>query len=708
MTLRPATSPARARGITRIGGMLYGGDYSPVQWPEEVWLEDARLMREAGVNLVSLGVFAWSRLEVAPREFDFGWLDRVIDMLHAHSVSVNLATPTASPPPWLVRRHPDILPVTAVGTTLWHGSRRHYCPHSPAYREAAVRITTALADRYGAHPALAMWHIDNEYACHVTECFCERSAAAFRLWLRERHGSIEGLNDAWGSAFWSQTYGDWEEIEPPRATPTFVNPTQLLDWRRFWSEAWLACLRDQASVLRAVTPDVPITTNFMGFHGPLDYWAWSPEEDVVSNDSYPDMADPDWMVGAAMAYDLMRSLGSGRPWILMEQAPAHVNWRDRNVTKRPGVMRLGSYQAIARGADGVMFFQWRASRAGAEKHHSGMVPHAGTTSRTWREIAALGQELRRCDELIGSQVPADVAILFDWENLWALGAGPLPSSAIRLLPQIKAFYTPFHARQVTVDFAHPEDDLSKYRLVIAPHLYMTSDIAAGNLIEYVRTGGTLLMSFFSGIVDTNDHVRVGGYPNQFTQMLGLRVEEFAPHAEGQTTSILTRDGSRFTGALWSDVIDPAGATPVATYADDFYAGRAAITRHAYGDGTAFYLGTMPDEVGMSWLTELICRTGRVARMAESPYGVEAVQRRDASHTWLFLLNHTSEPADVPLAATGVELLSGEPTGDSVRVAAMDVAVVRTTAPATQSRTRENVSSREAGTSRSTSAAGDPT
>lgn len=684
MSLRLGSTHAGTGIVSRIPGLLYGGDYSPEQWPEDVWAEDARLMQAAGVNLVSLGIFAWSRIQRASERYDFAWLDRVIDLLHSHGVSVNLATPTASPPPWLVRQHPEILPTTADGVVLGPGSRRHYCPDSPAYREAAARVVRTLAERYRDHPALAMWHIDNEYACHVTECFCQRSAAAFRDWLRDRHGSLEALNAAWGTAFWSQEYGDWDEIEPPRRAPTFLNPSQLLDWRRFCSDSWFGCFRDQASILREVTPGIPITTNFMGFHGPLDYWKWAAEEDVVSDDSYPDPSDPEWMVGSALSYDLMRSLGWGSPWVLMEQASAHVNWRDRNATKRPGMMRLGSYQAIAHGADGVMFFQWRASRAGVEKHHSAMLPHAGTDTRTWREVTELGAELARCGDFVGSRVVADVAILFDWENMWALESGALPSNALHLLPQIRAIYAPLFRRQVAVDLAHPQQDLSKYRLVIVPTLYLTSHEAVGNLTSYVQGGGTVLMTFFSGIVDRNDHIRLGDDRQPFRKVLGLEVEEFTPLAEGQTIDIVTPDGASFAGGLWSDILRLTSAEAVAYYADDYYAGSAAVTRNRFGKGTAMYAGTMPDEAGMEWLLDQACKVGGVRVGPESSRGIEVVRRTDGRQDWLFVLNHTSEPVDVPLDRPGVDVLGGDSCEESVRVGPRDVVIIRSSFPGTGS------------------------
>ena len=501
--------------------IFFGGDYNPDQWPEETWQEDARLMQEAGVNLVSLGIFSWTKLEPHPGEFNFAWLDRVMDLLHAHDVAVNLATPTASPPAWMVTLHPAILPVNADGITLWNGSRRHYCPHNPDYHMYATRIARKLAEHYKNHPSLTMWHVDNEYGCHVSECFCQNSAKAFREWLKNRYSTLEKLNSTWGTTFWSQIYGDWDEIQPPRHTPAFKNPTQQLDWARFSSDSWIACFEEQKNILKEVTPSIPVTTNFMSFFKGVDYFKFASKEDVVSNDSYPDTAQLDWMVQAGMACDLIRSLGKGQPWILMEQAPSQVNWRQRNSVKRPGVMRMGSLQAVARGANGVMFFQWRQSKFGAEKHHSGMLTHAGTESRTWREIKELGNEIPKLNDLLESKVRAEVAILMDWNNWWALESESKPSNDLKLTPNLLSFYKSFFEKNIPVDIVHPESNLSNYKIVIAPNLYLVNDPAVDNLNRYVKAGGRLLMTFFSGVVDENEHIRLGGYPAPFREMLGI-------------------------------------------------------------------------------------------------------------------------------------------------------------------------------------------
>jgi beta-galactosidase len=638
--------------------MAYGGDYNPEQWPEEIWQEDARLMREAGVNMVSLGIFAWARIEPRPGQYDFAWLDRVMDLLHAHGVKVDLATATASPPPWLAKLHPESLPVTREGVTLWPGGRQQYCPSSAAYRQAAQALARRMAERYKDHPALALWHVGNEYACHVSECFCDGSARAFRDWLRRRYGTLDALNAAWGTAFWSQRYGDWDEINPPRAAPTFQNPTQQLDWLRFSSDALLECFELERAVLKEVTPDVPVTTNFMRAFKPLDYWAWAAREDVVSLDQYQDPGDPLTHVDAALNYDLMRSLAGGAPWLLMESATSQVNWRPRNLPKQPGQMRLWSHQAVARGSAGVMFFQWRASRAGSEKFHSGMLPHAGTESRTWREVAALGQELAGLDALLPARVRAEVAIVFDWESWWALELDSKPSVDLRLFEQVRSYYDPLFERNVTVDFVPPGADLRGYRLVLVPNLYLVRDAAAQALERYVAAGGTLVMSFFSGIVDEHEHIRLGGYPAPFRKLLGLRVEEFAAYAPGQQNQISTGDGARYACDLWSDIIDLEGAEALAEYAGAFYAGRPAFTRHAFGEGVAFYAGTRPDAPGMDWLLGRACREAGVEPAAQVPAGVEAVRRHSDSGSLLYLLNHRQAPAEIALDAPARDLLTG--------------------------------------------------
>jgi beta-galactosidase len=566
--------------------------------------------------------------------------------------------------------------VTREGITLHPGARQHYCPSSPDYRERAAGLVRRVADRYKDHPALAMWHVNNEYSVHVQACYCDVSAAHFREWLSARYGDLDALNEAWGTAFWSQRYGEWEEILPPRTAPTFPNPTQQLDYHRFSSDALLGCFTMERDILQEITPEVPVTTNFLGFPKALDLWRWARELDIVSLDLYPDPSEPEAHVGAAMSHDLMRSLGGGDPWILMEQTMVRVNWRDCNVPKRPGQMRLWSLRATARGADGLMFFQWRQSRAGAEKFHSAMVPHGvPEESRSWQEVKRLGSDLGQLDAVVGARAEAEVAILLDWNSWWALELDSKPSADVRLLDGIRSFYAPLYEANVPVDFAHPGADLSPYKLVVAPNLYLVTDDAVENVRRFVAEGGTLLMSFFSGIVDPNDHIRLGGYPAPFRELLGLVVEDFVPMAAAETNRIETQDGETFVCDLWADLTHPEGAESLATYAETFYAGAPAVTRHAFGRGTAYYVGTRPEGRYVEMLVQRVCERAGVVPTLEAPPGVDAVRRKTKDASFLFLLNHNDRAAEIRLPVPGRDLLTQEEHDSMLVLDPLGVAVL---------------------------------
>ncbi|WP_433171131.1 beta-galactosidase [Actinoallomurus sp. CA-150999] len=660
--------------LTRIPGLLYGGDYNPEQWSEEVWEQDVRLMREAGVNLVTVGVFSWARLQPGPDTWDFGWFDRLLDLLAGNGIGVDLATATASPPAWLVRAHPEVLPVTAEGVRLEFGSRQHYCPSSPVYRRAAVRLARAIAERYHDHPALALWHVHNEYGDHVTECFCPTSAADFRRWLRERYTGPAALNAAWGTDFWSQRYGAWEEIEPPRAAPGPVNPTQVLDWRRFCSDALLACYRAEKAVLDEVRGDVPVTTNFMSMFKALDYWAWASEEDLVSDDAYPDPADPAAHVGAALNYDLMRSLKGGRPWLLMEQAPSAVSWRPVNVPKTPALQRLWSLQTVARGADGVLHFQWRASRAGAEKFHSALLPHRGVASPRWAGTVRLGRELARLGEVAGSRLTADVAIAVDWDSWWALELDEHPSSRLRLRELVASWYAPIHARNVTVSFVPPGAPLDGYRVVLAPNLYLVTEATARWLTAYVEDGGRLVCGCFSGVADEHDHIHDGGCPGPLRDVLGVAVEEFWPIADGDATGVAVGDRA-LSATLWSEWLTATTAETVGAYASGPLAGRPAVTRNAYGSGRSWYLGChLGEDVGV--VLDAVFADAGVRPVLEAPDGVEVTRRDGPDASYLFLLNHAGTDAELPVP-DGIELLTGTAVRGTLRLPPLGAAVLKT-------------------------------
>ena len=639
----------------RLQGLAYGGDYNPEQWTSETWREDVRLMRDAGVNLVTVGVFSWGQLEPRSGVFEFGWLDEVMDLLASEGISVDLATPTAAPPSWLAHEHPETLPMNGEGQRVAFGSRCHYCQSSPVFRHYAARIAERLAERYAGHPALAMWHIGNEYIGYG--CHCPVSVAHFRRWLAARYGTVDALNAAWGTAFWGQRYNSFDHIGTPAPRNRLIsgpNPGQLLDFWRFSDAAALECFTAERDIVRTHTPDLPITTNFMGSFKHLDYWRWAAQEDIVAIDIYPTPLDPEGHVFAAYNFDLMRSLRSGKPWLLMESATGRNLAGGRNSARPAGQLRVRSLQAVARGADSVMFFQWRASRSGAERFHSAMVPHGGTRTRTWHEVVALGNDVTRLAELSGGSCdPAEVAVLWDWENWWALEGPDHPSSDLRFTAQVLDHYRPLWAANIPVDFAHPHDDLSRYRLVIAPSLYLVDDRGATNITSYVRGGGHLLMSYFSGIVDEYDRVRPGAHPGAFRELLGLEIDEFDPLQIGDVVG-LRYAGHNGTATDWRDLILLNGAEPLATYADGELKGSPAATTHRFGTGTATYLGTSPDAETMRRLILDCATTAGVTPVLPTPRGVEAVRRRSADGTThLFLLNHTTDEVTVELGTAAL-------------------------------------------------------
>ncbi|KUO06030.1 beta-galactosidase [Streptomyces caeruleatus] len=662
----------------RLPGIAYGGDYNPEQWPEEVWAEDMALMRQAGVTMVSVGIFSWALLEPAEGVYDFSRMDKILDLLHENGIAADLATPTACPPAWFFRAHPEALPVDRDGRTLSYGSRQTFCPSSPAYRTAALRIAGALAERYADHPAVAMWHVHNEYGCHNAECFCDTSAAAFRRWLKAKYGNdLNALNHAWGTTFWSQWYYDWDEIIPPRATGAGPNPAHRLDWRRFCSDELLSLFTAERDVLRRAAPDIPATTNFMVVHNfdALDYWRWAPELDIVSNDHYLLATDPESEADIALCGDLVRSLAGGRPWLLMEHSTGAVNWQPVNRAKRPGEMRRNALAHVAHGADGIAYFQWRAAKAGAEQWHSAMLPHAGTDSQIWQDVVQLGADLRALAEVEGSTSPAQVAIVWDWNARWAMELPSQPSSELRFQDLVRDWYTPLWKAGVAVDFVRPDSpDLDRYRLVLAPSLYLVDDAGATNLAAFVEHGGTLAVGFHSGAVDENCHVRLGGYPGAFRKVLGVHGDEPFPLLPGQTVGLAGQVPQDATADLWTERLRLTGAEAVATYAEGPLAGVPAITRHTYGSGTAWYLATHPDTTTLDAVLERIREEAGVRPEHDVPAGVEVVRRRGAEADYLFLIDHAGHGAEIP--AEGVELLTGKPVVGSVTVPEGGVAVVR--------------------------------
>ncbi|TFB99096.1 beta-galactosidase [Cryobacterium sp. HLT2-28] len=654
------------RGTT---GLRYGGDYNPEQWPLEVWVDDIALMKDAGINLVSLGIFSWVLLEPREGEYDFAWLDKLFDMLHAAGIDIDLATPTAAPPAWFWKKYPAARPVTRDGVRLAGGSRGLVSPSSPEYRRAAANITEQLARRYAGHPALVLWHVHNEYGAPISESYDDYSVAAFRLWLQKRYGTLPALNEAWGTPFWGQCYGEWDEIDAPRLSASVTNQTQRLDFKRFSSDALLECFINERDTIRRFTPEIPVTTNFMATNClSVDYWKWSREVDIISNDHYLVAERADNHILLAMDADLTRSLAGGSPWILMEHSTGAVNWQPRNIAKRAGELARNSLSHLARGADGILFFQFRASRYGAEKFHSAMLPHAGAGTRAWREVVELGATLGCLEPIRTSRVHARVAILWDVESFWAQDLEWRPSVELDHRERIEAFYSVLWNRSVTIDFAHPAAELGGYDLVIAPSLYLLGPASAANLATYVNGGGTLLMSYFSGIVDEQDAVYPGAAPGALRDVLGLSIHEFLPLRDHESVSL--SDGRFGTG--WADDIQVSTAEVVARYVDGPAAGSPAITRNTLGSGSAWYVSTRLAGAGLEALLGEVLTS--VGIESTSTPGIEVVTRTSDHGDFTFVINHTDIDADY--TAFGIELTTGDTISGSVLVPAGLTRVVR--------------------------------
>ncbi|TDQ50778.1 beta-galactosidase [Actinorugispora endophytica] len=623
----------------------FGGDYNPEQWPEAVWHEDMELMRRAGVTLATVGVFSWSLLEPREGEYDFAWLDRVLDLLHANGVGAALATPTASPPPWFTLAHPGAMPVSADGVRLTHGSRDTYDVCAPAYRAASVRIARALAERYARHPALRLWHVHNEYGTHSHG---EHAADAFRVWLRERHGTLEALNEAWTTAFWGQRYSAWEQVRPPRATQYLRNPAHVLDFRRFLSDAMLAHYRAQRDVLRAASPGVPVTTNFaFGGWVPVDQWKWASELDLVAIDHYPDAPGGRAAEQGAFAADLARSWAGDRPWLLMEQATGYTGPAAR--PKAPGEIARHSVGHVARGSLGALFFQWRASRGGAEQWHPAMLPHTGPDSRVFAEVCGLGALLPRLAGALGADVAEDAAVVWDPECWWALDAATPPAPDLDYAGAVRQIHRVLRRQGRTAAFAAPGARPPDLPLLVAPMMYLASDATARELAGYVERGGTLVATYLSGTVDEHARVRAGGYAGALRGLLGVRVEEFHP-LDGGGAAVAGADGA-FTGRArrWSEHVRLAGAEAVARYAGGPLDGLPAVTRAAYGAGSAWYVSADLDDDA---LAAVLAAAAPPARPAP-PEGVEVVRRRGNDGGWVFVLNHGTDSYTVDPAVLGL-------------------------------------------------------
>lgn len=644
--------------------ILHGGDYNPEQWLEqpEILAEDLRLMKQANVNVCTVGVFSWAMFEPREGEFDFGWMDRVLDGLASSNIAAVLATPSGAKPNWMARRYPEIRRVDKNGQRDPQRGRHNHCMTSPVYRQKCTIMNTRLAERYGRHPAVAMWHVSNEYG---GECYCDLCKAAFRKWLQQRYGTLDRLNQSYWSRFWSHQYGDWEEIDH---IDTSVHGLAL-DWKRFMTDQTVDFFRHESAPLRRITPHLPVTVNMMGMYEWLNYWKFVPHVDVISWDSYPgwhqgedDLLAAQW---TAFIHDLNRSM-KHRPFMLMESTPSVTNWLDISPLKRPHMHRLSSLQAVAHGSDAVMYFQWRKSRGSFEKFHGAVVDHAGgAETRTFREIAELGRELTRLSDVTGAMPRAHAAVVFDWENRWALNASAGPRNTEKNIDHTCVeHYAPLWQRGIACDVIDMDQPFDGYRLLIAPMLYMVRPGVQERIAKFVENGGTFVTTYHSGVVDESDLCFLGGFPggrgSPLRRVLGIWAEELDALPAHRKQAVVATDGNGagLTGSYaarhYCDLIHLEGATALAHYESDFYAGRPAVTVNRFGKGRAFYVAARLDARFTDDLISHAAADLPRAVDAPLPAGVSATTRGE----FVFVMNFNNAPVTIDLKREHADVLTG--------------------------------------------------
>ncbi|CAM4497451.1 beta-galactosidase [Paenibacillus xylanexedens] len=666
---------------SKLPKMFYGGDYNPEQWDHETHLEDLRMFQLAGIDIATINVFSWALIQPDEVTYRFEELDQLINRLYENGVYICLATSTAAHPAWMAKKYPDVLRVDADGRKRKFGGRHNSCPNSPTYRKYAEKIADKLAERYKDHPAVLVWHISNEYG---GECYCDNCEKAFRVYLKERYQTLEQVNKAWNTNFWGHTFYDWDEIVLPsnlsehwgNSNSTFQGIS--LDYSRFNSDSMLDCYLLEYDAIKKHIPDSVVTTNLMGFFKQLDYFKWAKYLDIVSWDSYPGLATP--VSFTAMAHDLMRGLKDGQPFMLMEQTPSQQNWQPYNSLKRPGVMRLWSYQSVAHGADTIMFFQLRRSIGACEKYHGAVIEHAGhENTRVFREVAELGKELQILgDTTLDASVESKVAIVFDWDNWWAIEKSSGPTVALNYVDQIHKYYAAFFRRNIQVDIISVDTDMSKYDIVLAPVLYMVKPGFAAKLEKYVEAGGTFLTTFFSGIVNENDLVTTGGYPGELRKLLGIWVEEIDALLPEQKNRIVLKEtygdleGEYGCGML-CDLLHSEGAEVIAEYGDDFYKGMPVVTRNTFGQGEAWYVASDPDERFLDGLLGQLAAAKNVESLLVTPEGVEVSARTKDGRPYLFVMNHNATTQSYDLGTTKAhDLLTNRELSGSVEIEARGV------------------------------------
>lgn len=664
---------------TPFSRILYGGDYNPNQWPREIWAEDMDLFKKAGINSATVNVFSWAKLQPDENTYDFSELDDIIAMLSENGIDIVLATATGAMPAWMAKKYPEVTRVDFEGRRHKFGQRHNHCPNSLVWQKYAARLAGELAKRYGSNPHVVCWHINNEYN---TGCYCENCEKAFRIWLREKYGTLEAVNAAWNTEFWGHTFYDWDEIVAPNNLSDgmgfgFTRKTAFagisIDYDRFLSDSLLENYKLERDAIRAYDKETPITTNLMGTYKGLDYFKWAKEMDIVSWDNYPAYNTP-WSF-TAMRHDLMRGLKDA-PFMLMEQTPSQQNWQPYNSLKKPGQMRAQSYQTVAHGADTIQFFQLRRSKGACEKFHGAVIAHSGSgDTRVFKECAQLGEELKKLGaETLRAKNTSEVGIIFDWDNYWALEYTSGPNVDLKYVDQIHQYYQYFYEHHIPVDMIPVDGDFSRYKAICAPVLYMVKEGVAEALEAFVEAGGTLITGMMSGIVDQSDNVHLGGYPGPLRRLCGIWAEEIDALAPEQSNTLRFPDGTEAQCKLLCDIIRPEGAETLAAYGGDFYEGTPAVTKNSFGKGTVYYVGTQPDHDGIAKILDALTAGADVKPLIPYETELEVDLRTIEGREYWFIINLTGTPKSAPESFRGeTDILTGTPVGE---LQGFDTVIVR--------------------------------
>ncbi|WP_038834590.1 beta-galactosidase [Yersinia pseudotuberculosis] len=665
----------------KVSALLHGADYNPEQWENypDIIDKDIAMMKQAKCNVMSVGIFSWVKLEPSEGEYNFSWLDELIEKLYAAGIHIFLATPSGARPAWMSQKYPKVLRVGRDRVPALHGGRHNHCMTSPVYRQKVRQINQKLAERYAHHPAVIGWHISNEYG---GECHCHSCQQKFRLWLQDRYQTLDNLNEAWWSAFWSHTYSDWSQIESPAPQGEVSIHGLNLDWRRFNTAQVTEFCSEEAKPLKAANPELPVTTNFMEYFYDYDYWKLAQVIDFISWDSYPmwhrEKDETQLACYTAMYHDLMRTLKQGRPFVLMESTPSATNWQPTSKLKKPGMHILSSLQAVAHGADAVQYFQWRKSRGSVEKFHGAVVDHVGhIDTRVGREVSELGRILEAMSPVMGSKVDADVAIIFDWESRWAMDDAEGPRNCgLEYEKTVAEHYRPFWERGIAVDIINADCDLSGYKLVIAPMLYMVREGFAERATRFVEQGGQFVATYWSGIVNESDLCHLGGFPGPLRPLLGIWSEEIDCLADGESNQVQGLAGNKaglqgpYQAIHLCDLIHLEGATAVARYRDDFYADRAAVTVNFVGEGKAWYVASRNDAAFQRDFFMNIAEELNLARALDTqfPYGVTAHRRTDGESEFIVVENYSNDSKSLVLPAVYRDMGDQQPVQGSLTLA----------------------------------------